>query len=138
MPRKSSKPVQEKLSFPVGKYYLEEDAPWGGFINIKLDDDAHDAFDVWNAAHHNEIAQLFIDLMAEAIKVGFAYDSEHQCFITTFTGALVDGDKARYCMTTRAGTWDECLALSLWKHTVMAQGNYRDFLPRSGTFKSWG
>lgn len=139
MPRKpSTKSPQKSPEIPVGKYWLADEAPWGGFINIKLDDDAHDAFDSWYANNMATVTDVFTELLGEGVKIGFAYDTANQCFIVTFTGALVDGDAARYCMTTRAGTWAECLGLAVWKHTVMAKGNYRDFLPRSGTFKTWG
>lgn len=135
MARKRKDPAPE---IPTGIYYLKDDAPWGGFINIRLDNDHHDAFDLWFAQHENDVPAAMIDLLGQSMKIGFAYDAENQCFVTTLTGALVEGDAARYVMTTRAGTWGECLALAVWKHTELAGGNYRDFLPRTGTFRSWG
>jgi len=139
MPRKKSdKNASNVPDIPVGRYYLAEDAPWRGFLNIKLDDDHKVAFAAWLEAYPDEPTRIFHDLLGEGAKLGFSYDRVNQCYIATLTGALLEGDTGRYVMTTRAGTWWESLALTCWKHAELAHGDYGDFLPRSGSFKSWG
>jgi len=136
--KKGSSVSPNKPDIPVGRYFLSEDAPWRGFLNLRLDDSHKQAFESWTTAYPNEPQRIFADLLAEGAKIGFSYDGANQCFITTITGALLDGDTGRYVMTTRAGTWADSLALACWKHDQLAQGDYGDYLPRSGTMQSWG
>jgi hypothetical protein len=78
------------------------------------------------------------DVLAQGVKFGATYDRENQAYVVTLTGALVQGSNERYCTTSRAGTLDEAIAIAMYKHDVMAQGDYSDFMPRTGTFKQWG
>lgn len=140
MPR--SKTPKDKLDTPAnnvtqGIYWLTADAPWGGFINVSLNEGDKAAFRDWDDAHRGEVASMLEDLMAEGMKYSAAYDRENECFIVTFTGALIEKSNLRCSVTTRAGNWRECDALAVWKHYVLCAGNYGDLLT-TGRKRSWG
>lgn len=139
MPRKKKNPPvagQEKTV--QGVYWLPNDAAWGGFINVRLDDEQKQTFVAWFADAGSSIHQHLEDVLIEGMKVAFAYDRENQCYIVTFTGALVGNSNERYCATSRAGTLTECLGLAVWKHFYLADGDYGDFKPKTGQLNNWG
>jgi hypothetical protein len=140
MPRKKSTPsvdTPEKV-IEQGTYWLPNDARWGGFINIRLDDDQKEAFFAWDADNPSEGTKVLEDVMHEGMKVGLTYDRENQCYICTLIGALVSGSNERYCVTTRAATLQQVVQLTAWKHSQLALGDYGNFRPTTGTMMSWG
>lgn len=122
----------------VGKYWISSDAPWGGFINIRVDDAMATDFEAWWQTNRQEAWRAIDDLMGEGMKISFSYDNENECYICSFTGKGWDTSNSRWCMTTRAGTFDEVVALAVWKHVVLAELSWGDFLPKTGKKKQWG
>jgi hypothetical protein len=139
MARKTKSPAKPKTDpRELQPYWTPNDAEWGGFVNIRLDDSQREAYAEWEADNAQYAPQVVDELLAAGMKIGLSYDADNQCYICTFTGALVSVSDMRFVMTTRAGTMDEVLALSVWKHTQVAHGDYGDFRPRTGKFDSWG
>lgn len=140
MPRKakvSSVPPETKQ--PNQPYLIPGDAPWGGFINIKLDEEQQAAFWEWSEEHGAHIAGYFDEIIGEGIKASFSYDAEHQCYICAVTGALVDAAPgSRFCSTSRAASMADVVALTVWKHAVLAEGDYGNYQPRTSKFLSFG
>jgi len=136
--KKKEQVADEKPSVDQGFYWTPNDAVWGGFINIRLDDEQKAAFHEWFSDNADTVTRMVDDVAIEGMKVGFSYDRENQCYIATFTGALVGGSNERYVVTSRAGTLVECLGLAVWKHFYIANGDYGNFKPRSSTLMSWG
>lgn len=120
-----------------GKFWLAGDAPWGGFINVRVDQEQKEEFEAWCSVNPDQGWVILTDVLNEGMKVGFAYDAENECYIITFTGALVYNSTERYCVTSRAGTIGETIALAGWKHAVLIAGNYGD-LRANGRLSSWG
>lgn len=140
MPRtKSSTPKLDTPSQTVqqGKFWCSNDAPWGGFINVSVSDEEKSQFEDWLVENAQDVSKRLDDLIGEGIKYGIAYDRENQCYIVTLTGSLVPKANLRCCVTSRAGTWNECDALAVWKHFVLCDGDYGDLLT-SGRKRSWG
>lgn len=140
MPRKTSS--TPKLDTPEqtvkqGIFWLPNDAPWGGFINVTVNDAEKAEFHIWQAENTAHIAGMMDDLLAEGMKYGVAYDRENECYIVTLTGGLVEKANLRCCVTSRAGTWSDADALAVWKHYVLCAGNYGDLLT-TGRKRSWG
>lgn len=131
----SAPPKQEKPDDQP--FWLASDAPWGGFINVKVDDEQKEEFHLWCAENPDEGWRILDDLLGKGMKVGLSWDMENECYILTFTGALVANSTERYCTTNRAGTLGEVVALSSWKHSVLVAGNYGD-LKANGRMRNWG
>ena len=139
MPR--SKAKSEPVASPVTSsqpFYCDPKAEWGGFINIRLSDEHKAAFYDWLATNKNNVVPALEELAGAGMKIAFSYDAENEATVVTFTGNLVSGKPARWCVTTRAGSLAECLALACWKHYVLADQRYDDYLPKSDTLKRWG
>ena len=86
---------------------------------------------IGNAAH---IGGYHEDHLGEGIKSSFAYDEENRAFICTYTGRLVDMVQSRYSVSSRAGTITQALSLAVYKHEVLAEGDYIRF---SGSVKEF-
>lgn len=140
MPRKpkSNGTAQTPHEIDRGVFYCPSDANWGGFINVRLSDDDKSVFESWRDQNHGETARMLDDLLGQGMKVSFSYDHENDCYICSFMGRLTSVSKDRLCTVTRAGSLAEVIDLSVWKHYVVAGGDYGDFMPRSGTFAHWG
>lgn len=139
MPRKKKTDATETSpKVEQGIYWTDNEAVWGGFINIRLDDEQKSSFHAWFEDNASAVARDVDDILAEGMKVSLAYDRENQCYIASFTGALVGGSNERYVATSRAGTLNECLGLAVWKHHALANGDYGNFKPKTGTMMSWG
>jgi len=143
MPRKIKQPEPlgkpENPISPFGRYYTDEESEWGGFINIHLNDTDRSAFHQWTETTGNEYFQDLDDLMGQGMKVGSSYDKINECYIVTLTGRPSADMNFRCCMTTRAGTWAEAMALAVFKHLIFCKGNWLDYLPNQTRKKNaWG
>lgn len=139
MPRKTKSPGSKpnKPQVVQGRYWLDSEAPWGGFINVSISDEEKEAYFAWSVENDPYIPSMLSDLLGEGMKVGLAYDQENECAIVTFTGGLVEGANLRCCVTSRAGTTTAALSLALWKHIILCGGEYGDLLA-TGRKRSWG
>lgn len=140
MPRKtkSTSSKIESADMVQPPYFTPNDAAWGGFINIRLSDTDKEQFSVWWASNPSEGGRILDDLVGAGVKFGLSYDAPNQCYVATITGALVEGSNERYCVTTRAGSLVEVVALMAWKHAILAKGDYGSFRPSNGKLMNWG
>lgn len=139
--QRSSKKRQvqsDAVSPKNGAYFCASDAPWGGFINIKLDEEQAATFVEWFKDHARNVDSLVDDILAQSAKITLAYDGEHEAYISTISGAIVSGSSERYVATSRAGTLIEALALLAWKHFYVCDGDYGNYKPSNGSFMKWG
>jgi hypothetical protein len=140
MPKSKVPPVvsPEVPQAPKAPYHLPDNAGWGGFINVRLSDDQKSDFRKWIEENPDLYAKLLDDVLGAGMKISASYDAANQCYISTFTGRLVAESDDRYCMTTRASTFWEVLALAVWKHYFVAREDYGRFRPRTGQFDNFG
>lgn len=130
MPRKSRKPdaVQSETGTPVD----QKNVKWGGFIELRLDEDEKAVFERWDtqdaAGHWN----MLMDALGNGLKFGLSYNSENDFYLATLTGSGVAsvGLLDRYCLTARAETASRAIALLLYKHFVILDGNWGSYSPR--------
>lgn len=146
MPRKTAtQKAAEKLESDKNVHQVErpplwshEDDQWLGFLNVRLDEDEHEAFNVWWGASADHIGEMTEDVIAEGAKLSVAYDSENESWVTTLTGRLCRGLNGRCAASARAGTMNEALALLMYKHYMMARKDWGSYLPKTSNFKKWG
>lgn len=125
--KSSDFPQESPAPHSRGKYECKPDALWGGFVNIRLNDDHKAAFTEWQSQNSIYVWQAFEDLLGLGMKVSFGYDAENECTIVTFTGRLLAAADDRRCVTSRHATAELALALAVWKHTELARGYYDAF-----------
>jgi len=135
---KSNVDQVKEQSSSRGVYYTDNQNVWGGFINIRLDDEQKESFFAWLKDAGQTVSQLTDDALGEGVKIGMAVDHLNSCYIVTYTGALVLSSNERYVATSRAGTLAEALGLAAWKHFVLCDGDYGNYKPGNGSFLSWG
>lgn len=140
MARKASpKPAPEVPLGQVQPYLLDNEAPWGGFINIRLDDAQREEFFAWEQENSVHVSAYFDEMLGAGIKASLSYDATNQCYIVAVTGALVGSSPlSRFCSTSRAATLPQVLALTVWKHVFLAKGDYGNYRPKGGSFLSFG
>lgn len=133
-----SPPQQTPESKVLRRYDCEQDAIWGGFINIRLSDEMRAHFHEWEAAYSAHISGYWEDHLGAGIKISFAYDETNSAFIVTYTGRLVGQVGSRYAVSSRAGTIQQALALAVYKHEVLAEGDYIRFSSGVREFLQFG
>jgi len=136
MPRPKKDPNATKPT--TTKAAPKPELDWGGFLNLRLDDEHKAAFDTWHEAARETIGVLLDDAMIDGLKVSIAYSPENEAYVVTFTGQLIPSHQTRYAASAWAATWQEATALMCWKHFVLVEGNWFDFLPHNGKLKRWG
>jgi len=123
---------------PQGRYWAPQEAGWGGFINVRLSDSQRENFHEWEAANSAHIGAFYEDHLGEGIKFSAAYDRENESYVVSYTGRLVAISPDRFCVTSRAGTLSQALALAVYKHEVMAEGDYIRFGSGGKQFLKFG
>lgn len=136
---KRTTPSAEQKQTKEQQYYLPSDSKWGGFINIKLDDDQRAEFYTWLESNTAHYPAAFDDMLGDGLKATFSYDAEHECYILALQGALMGAAPTeRFVSTSRAGTLGEVIALTVWKHSELAKGDYGNYRPKDSSFMKWG
>lgn len=137
--RKQSTPVTPpKKEIVQGRYWTNPEAVWGGFINIRLEDEQRELFEAWYVENSAHVGVDLDDLLAEGVKFGLSYDKENECYVATIMGALVGGSNERYVLTSRAGTVNDTIGLAVWKFSVLAGGDCGNYAPKTGKIMNWG
>lgn len=121
-----------------GVYSLPTDAQWGGFLNARLSDEQVERFAVWREEVESEFWGDLFELVGLGAKFSLAFDHENSCYVASLTGNLCLGLGLRCCATARAGTSDEAVALLMFKHQILAGGDWGQFRPKTSTFMTWG
>jgi hypothetical protein len=121
-----------------GMYSLPSDAQWGGFLNARLSDEQVEQFKAWLSGNAGEFWDDLWELCGLGAKFTLAYDHENSCYIASITGNLCVGLQLRCCATARAGTVAEAVGLLVFKHQILAGGDWGKFRPKTNTFMSWG
>jgi len=113
-------------------YYCDANAPWGGYVNLRITEEERGDFDEWCVAERDSF-QGSLDLaLVDGLKLGVSYDAENSAYIATFTGAGCHGDKSRYVLSARGATFSEAVALLVYKHQVLMDGDWSSYSPATG------
>lgn len=138
MPRGKSDAKSKNNPNAGRKYYCEPDAPFGGYIDLKLDDDQHAAFDDWFLKENGKWLALLQDDVTEGLAFGSKWDASSQCFVATYSGCGITGSTERYVLTARASSFPEAMALLVYKHDVLMGRTWDDYKPSNQRLKAWG
>lgn len=113
-------------------YYCASEAPWGGYVNLRVSEDERQDFDDWTVEEAASLGRYLETATVEGLKLSVTYDAENSSYIATFTGAGCHGDKARYCLTARSSDLTEAINLLLYKHLVLLDGDWGAYAPSTG------
>jgi len=125
-------------SKPALRFELDKDAKWGGFINVRMDEDMTNGFQSWFDQLDTSIDAVLDELIAWGLKVSYSFDAQNNCVICSFTGRLVEESQDRYVVSSRAATVLEAGALMCWKHLFVVRGDYGKYRPKTDSGFNWG
>jgi|SRR5215207_282192 len=116
------------------------DLDWGGFINVRIDEDDKAQYEIWAEDNNATLWADFQDYLARGFKFSLAYDPQGDFYLATFTAGGVKqiGIDMRCCLTARAPKWETALSLLIFKHEVLAKGNWGNYLPSQLKFANFG
>jgi hypothetical protein len=129
---------QSSKDKPLLRWQCPDDAEWGGFINCRLDDQQKAGFESWSLETQDEQLDWLEALTTEGMKVSFAFDAEHDAFIVSLTGRLIEGRNFRCVTSSRGETLMRAVSVALFKHFVVLEQRYDDYKPKSQTFMRFG
>jgi hypothetical protein len=128
MPRAKKNPDQNSSSEPRQPRKPADNAEWGGFINVAMSEEEKTAARSWIMAFTGEVDSYLSDAVWEGLKLSVSADVSNECFIATFTGLPYEGSKLRSSLSARGATMWEATALLVYKHYVLAEGNWGQFM----------
>ena len=117
-----------------------EEFDWGGFINVRIDEDDKAQYDLWAEDNDPTMWVNFQDYLGRGFKFSLAYDPKGDFYLATFTaaGTKLIGIDLRCCLTARAPKWETAISLLMFKHEVLAHGNWGSYLPSQMKFANFG
>lgn len=127
MPRAKKSPAQNNNTEASQPRKPADNAEWGGFINVAMSDEEKAAAREWIVAFSGEVDSYLSDAVWEGLKLSISADTSNECFIATFTGIPYEGSKLRCSLSARGATLWESTALLVYKHYVLAGGNWGQF-----------
>lgn len=132
-------PAEPNPQAPKQQYAVPNDAEWGGFINIRLDEEQKELYFSWLRENATAAPALFLDMLGEGIKATLSFDLEHSTFIVAITGSLLGSAPGkRFVSTSRSADLNDAIALTVWKHIVLTRGDYGNYRPKDSSWMSWG
>jgi hypothetical protein len=139
MPRAKKSPSYNSSASDERPYSQRQTDPlWGGFLNLRLTEIEVTAFKEWYGSQGANLWVLFDDILTTSLKFSVGWDDANQCYIASFTGKLIPGQETRYATSARALTWEEATALLVYKHDVLADRNWANYMPKTGTLMQFG
>jgi len=140
MPRGKKSEDKAETEPPKGKYSPsgEGEVDWLGYVNVNLTAEQKEDYSAWVVSEDVGYWEAFEDAVAEGLKFGLSWDAGNSCYIATFTGCGCVGINKRCCLTARSGQYLDAIALLVFKHVVLAGGDWSSYRPRRGQFDSWG
>lgn len=139
MPRAKKTPNPQKKKAPIRRYARKahRDCEWGGFVNVRMDEQRKADFRDWWSENEDLVPVWLSETLMDGMKYSVTYDSDHACFIATFTGTAYGDTDFLQAMSARASSITEATALLLFKHGVLGHGDWLTFDGEKRTL-NWG
>lgn len=107
----------------------------GLFADVKLNANDRQAFDEWYKHSFPETAEAIGILCGESYRVTFKDDIDRDCVVVTLTQQDSKHHNANLVIMSRSDSYDEALAIALYKVHVLFEGVR---LPTSQQADTWG
>jgi len=140
MPRGKSKSPQSVKPAPdtSAPRKIQRDDEWGGFVNLSIDEAHKEGFELWASEAGPEVYRELDDALGVGLKFTLAYDGGNQCYIASLTGRPdVKGEQPfTCCLSARAGTFEEAIAVLMYKHASLLHHDWWDVVnaPKAGRY----
>lgn len=142
MPRASKSPsINDRPKQRTQPRKADTKDEWAGFVPCELGVDHKDAFDEWLGEAGSLVWADVVDALGTGMKLSVTYDAPNQCFIASFSGRpdIVGEHEFNAVLSARAGTIDDAIALLVYKHVAVLQGDWWAALntPKANK-RAWG
>lgn len=92
------------------------------FINATLTNEQDEQFTAWFQSKDRSVDKGFDQAFADEYRISIGWDGENQTFIASMTWKGEKGDNTGKCLTARADSWLEAMAMVTFKHLVLFDG----------------
>lgn len=139
MPRKEKTP-EAKPKVILQPRKGEQADEWGGFVQANLTPIDKALYDEWYGQHHESIQQRIDTHIGLGLKLTVVFDGEHNSYIASYTGRPNTDESLpfRCTLSARSGEFIDALALLVYKHEVICNGDWADFLINGARVSNWG
>lgn len=113
---------------------------WGGFVQANLTPMDKALFDQWYSEHIQHIQAYVDEALDSGLKLTIVFDGANNCYITSYTGRP-NNDPAlpfRCTLSARAGEYAAAVALLVYKHHVICNGDWSEYLINGSKVTNWG
>ena len=130
MPRGKGKSEQHLMFQPITGTIrrAQKDDQWGGFVQVSIDEAHRDGFDLWASEMGGRVYAELTDALGTGLKFTLSYDGANQCHIASLTGRPdIAGERDfTCCLSARAGTFEDAIAVLMYKHTALLHFDWWD------------
>ena len=94
------------------------------FVDIRLTVEQRNEFATWEKREGPDLITFLQSLADDGYRVGVTWSGEHQAYTVSLTGRKSGGVNEGLCMTSFARTLDTAMWLAIYKHVVVAEGDW--------------
>jgi len=107
---------------------IQKNDQWGGFAQVNLDESRREEFDLWASEMGGKVYDELDDALGSGLKFTMAYDGKNQCYIASLTGRpdIAGVRDFTCCLSARAGTFGDAIALLMYKHVALLHYDWWD------------
>jgi hypothetical protein len=107
---------------------IQKSDEWGGFAQVNLDESRREEFELWASEMGEGIYRELDDALGSGLKFTMAYDGKNECYIASLTGRPDSSGVRAFtcCLSARAGTFAEAIALLMYKHVALLHLDWWD------------
>jgi len=126
--RSTSKPVTSVAPSSPRSRRVQKDDEWGGFVQVSIDEAHRHEYDEWVQDVGEGVYVELDDALGSGLKLTLVFDGANQCYVASLTGRPdCTGDRAfTCCLSARAGTFSEAIAVLMYKHVALLHYDWWD------------
>jgi len=135
--RRNAPEVPSSDASPLCPRKIQKEDQWGGFAQVNLDESKREEFELWASEMGEAVYRELDDALGSGLKLTMAYDGKNQCYIASLTGRpdIAGVRDFTCCLSARAGTFAESLALLMFKHVALLHYDWWDAVSSPSTVR---
>lgn len=140
MPRAKNRtsPVRKDETSAQGPRRVQKDDEWGGFVPLSLGEADKEDFYEWWAENPGVVREKLDDALGSGLKFTVSYDGGNCCYVASLTGRPDSLGVRSFtcCLSARSGTFDEAVALLIYKHSPLLQEDWWELVNQPKAIRS--
>lgn len=114
---------------------------WAGFVPCDLLADDKEQFDAWLLKMSEYVWTELQDALGSGLKFSLSYDATNECYVASLSGRPDPAGEHEFnaVLTARSGTDGDAIALLVYKHESLLEGDWWTALNRPKVNRrTWG